>query len=133
MKTGFPIAFPLITALFSIKVAIGIVAIELLSWMLGTLIIEYEYWHYYRKREEGEKEPPKSTKKLSELEQIVNRLEVLHQKYGLRTETVVLLLHDNTIIPKMDNLDWLELVGLVNQLSLYVGKNFTSGKKGEKE
>ena len=122
VELGFLFALPLCVAFFSKKYASIIIAIEATSYYLGMLTYEFDIWYNNRSSEKKvtEPTPPNSP---TELETIIKRLEYFEDKLWISVPDMYLYLDANKI-PCKDNLDWLEIVGLLNQLSLHIGKRF---------
>jgi hypothetical protein len=135
IELGILIALPIVVAVFSKKYAAAIVVTEILSCYFGTLICDFDKWWNSRVYDEGRNEllitlPPPNT----ELETILARLKYFEDVYAVTLGKIYIYL-DADIVPFKNNLDWIEMVSLLNQLSLYVGKRFEDedGNKEEKE
>ena len=59
----------------------------------------------------------------TELENIIKRLRYFNHKYWMSIEDIFLHVERNQV-PIQNNLDWIEMVSLVNRLSLSLGKQF---------
>lgn len=124
IRIGIILAAPFMAALFfSIKTGLVIFAIEVLSYNIGCIAGEFDrWWNVYDKDSEEEKEVEKLN--LSELDKVIERLNYFEHKYYINTHGLFRLLEDKVAPSVINNLDWLEIVSLLNQLSLSVGKHF---------
>jgi hypothetical protein len=133
-KAGFVFVFPIVVAFFSIYKAVFIVGVAVASYFFGQLIQEFTYW--YNSRPEGTiigKVPEGDRNPISpELAEILERIHYFENKYYITICDMCRYL-DEGKIPFQDNLDWIEIVSLLNRLSLNVGKYFkkdtTKGKE----
>ena len=129
---GYWLVLPLVVAYFSIKYAIAIILVEVLSYYVGYMILEFDCWYNSKSGEITIPEiylwQPKST----ELSAILERLHYFELKYVVTVRTFYCWL-DSETAPIKNNLDWIEIVSLLNQLSLWIGKHFDDdeNKKGE--
>jgi len=120
---GYFFALPIVVAFLSIKSALAILAVEALGYYIGMMIYEFDKWYNYRtmgEKLEGEEE---WCEPLTESRRILKRFNYFRYKYGISLDDVFLFL-DRPEIPIRDNLDWIELVSIVNDLSLHVGQRF---------
>ena len=126
IELGIAFVLPITIALFfSIKPALIIGAIELLSYYIGKFVCEFDAW-YNSQPQYFQEEFPESSASLTELEKILRRITYFKNKYYISIESMYVYLDTDTI-PFGNNLDWIEMVGLLNQLSLLVGKRFENG------
>jgi hypothetical protein len=125
-RVGFVFVFPFVVALFSWKLALVIVGIGVASYVVGKLIQEFTYWYNSRPPEITGiiKLPEEDRNPISpELEEVLERLHYFENKYFITICDMYRYL-DRGEIPVQDNLDWIEMVSLLNRLSLNVGKYF---------
>jgi hypothetical protein len=130
-KVGILIILPLCVAYFSVWAAAGIVFVVFLSYMMGRFFQECTYWWNSRIVYE-EMDVPLPTPTLTPLEEKIERLRYFESKYFITTGDMLRYL-DTGKIPFENNLDWIEIVSLLNWVSLNVGKHFDDDteKKGK--
>lgn len=124
IELGALFTIPLILAFFSKKWALAVVWGEIAAYYLGVLICGFDNWYNQRitSTQLGFPEPNPVTAS-TELEIALTRLEYFQNKYAITIQDIYRYL-ENDIVPFQDNLDWLELVSLINQLSLHIGERF---------
>jgi hypothetical protein len=124
IEFGILFVLPLAIATYSLRLALTIVAVEIISCWVGDLIFDFDQWYNGRpitaKDVEREKDPAPTT----ELDAAIARLRELNYGYPISVYSLYQNLQADTIPFGMDNLDWLEIVSLLNTLSLSVGKRF---------
>lgn len=124
-ELGILVALPLVVSFYSSKWCAGILLVEFLSLYLGILICDFDRWYNYRNTENQiEEVQADKTVPVSELEEILDRLTYFENNYLLSIKSLYRFLDRDEIPFHMNNLDWLEIVSLLNRLSLTVGKRF---------
>jgi hypothetical protein len=134
LELGCPFILPIVVAFFSKKYAVAIVTVEILSAFIGSLSYDFDVW--YNSDSELKLEVPLKQKPDTKLEKILERLKYFEKKYWIKTSDMYLLLdkkpeEHNKTWPTIDNLDWIEMIGLLNELSLHIGKHFDSEEEKE--
>lgn len=133
MGYGCIFVVPLTLAFFSKKYAAALIAAEFASYYIGTLICVFDSWYNQRvsdlKPQEEERYPEEKFAN-PELSKILQRLQQLSWHYGISPFDLYYYL-DRDEVP-LENLDWIEAVSLLNQLSLYIGKRFENEEQKEK-
>lgn len=130
IELGVLFALPLVVAFFSKKYAGAIVALEGSAYYIGMLICDFDQW-YNREYDSIKKEVEGFPTNLpsTELDAILERLHDFEYEYPLTLDRMYSFVLNNEIPYGMDNLDWLEMVSLLNRLSLQVGKRFEEDTK----
>jgi len=131
IREGILVGLPLVTAFFSLRWASFIVAVECVSYVIGVVSREFDMW-WNQRGNYAEESDLKIAGPSTELETLLNRLQYFTSKYGISPGDMYLYL-DANVIPFNNNLDWVEIVSLLNQLSLWIGKHFEEEKQEGKE
>jgi hypothetical protein len=131
LNVGLPIVLPLVVSIFSFNIAFAIFTIEVVSYIVGRLMTDFDRW-YNPERYDGNVPEPKNPlmpEARTELNEILDRLHFFEMKYYIGISDMYLWLESGVVPP--DNLDWMEMVSLLNRLSLNIGKHFEEDVKGE--
>jgi hypothetical protein len=125
IQIGIFLVLPLVVMIFSKLYAFSIIAIEIVSFCLGGIIKDFEMWY---NRRDGEVKIAEGEEKIlprTELGDTLERIQYFERKYWITIKDMYIFLSKDTgFTPTIDNLDWIEMVSLLNKLSLNVGKHF---------